>query len=134
MKINEETKGNLGTDFLALLLHSLIGIVIALLLSFMCSAFVLTGKLSASLIPLFSCIFVLVGSFFASFISSRKFGKPILMAFVQCFQFLLILYLIGSILYGRLLPSASPLQIILFCLIGALVGAVASALGKRRKR
>ncbi len=133
MKKNEDIKNSLFSDILTLLFHSILGIALTLLLSFICSIVVSAGKIHPNLIPLLSSFFVMFGSFFSSLISSRKFGKPLIIALVQCAVFLLMLYLIGAILYGRFSPSAQPMQIAAFCLIGALLGAIISALRKRRK-
>ena len=133
MKNSEENKRRSGADLLALLLHSLIGVVVSLLFSFIAVFFVRSETFPADSIPVLSSVFVLAGAFVTSFLSGRKFGKHLFVALIQSIIFLSILYLTGALLFGRLTPSSSPVQTIAFCITGALLGGIMSAVKIKRK-
>lgn len=117
----------------AFTLHCMIGIIICLIFSLVFSVLMLTEKLSESSIGIISCVSVFAGTCAASVLSARKFGKTLITSLAQGLVYFIVLYLLGAILFSRLVPAEMSPMIPLSCFSGALFGAVLTALFKRRK-
>jgi len=134
MKKNEETAKGFPTFLTSLLLYSVTGIILSLLLSLTSSILVLTELLPEDLIFPFSLFVIFVGSFLSSILSCKKLGKPIFTALVSGLLFTLIVFFVGSMLYGRLVPQTE-FPITIACIFaGSVLGAVLSASGKSRRK
>lgn len=134
MKKNEESANSFRMVFTSLLIFCITGITISLLLSVIGTALVLTEVLSVDSILYFSAFSVFVGSLIASILSCKKLGKPLYTALALSVLFLLILFLAGALLYGRVIPEASVIPVLSATILGALLGAILSAGKKRRKK
>lgn len=129
--IEEPIKKGVG-PVVSYMIHCVIGIAVILCLSFLFSVFISSGKVPESFMAGCAYISVFIGTAVASNLSARKFGRGVLSSLLQGFILLLIIYIIGSAVFGRLVPTEALPEIILACFCGALIGAVLSALGKRK--
>lgn len=129
-KKEEQNKFN----FLIFFLHSVFGIVTLLVWILLFAYLILTELISANSISTVACLSVFFSSLTASTISAVKFGKKLITALLQGLFFFLLIYLTGTIVFGRFLPNTMTPWIPVSCFSGSLFGAVISALFRSRKQ
>lgn len=134
MKKTVDTVKKPGNFIITLFLNSLLGVLITLLLCLISALLVSSEIITPGLIPTFSGIAVFVGTFMAGLFSARKLGHPIYIALAQGSFFLLTLYLIGVTLSGHIIPESNLLAVPLLSFIGAICGAIISAIFPSGKR
>ncbi len=133
MRKNDESLKTKKIAPLAFLLHCMIGIIVCLVLSFVFSLLISGEKLPASSIGILSCISAFIGACTASVLSAKKFGKNLITSLSQGILYFVTLYVVGAVLFTRMVPGEMTPAIPLSCFLGAFLGAIIAALFKRRR-
>lgn len=129
-KKDEQNKFNL----LIFILHSVFGIG-TLLISLLVFALLVSSELiSANSMTLLAYCSVFLSSLVASVLSAVKFGKKLITALLQGLFYFLFIYLIGAVVFGRILPDVVTPWVPVSCFSGSLLGAVLSTFFKSHKR
>ncbi len=134
MKKTVENIKKPGNFMITLFLNSLIGILLTLILALIGAGLVSSEVISPDFIPILSGIAIFLGAFLSSLLSARKLRFPIYAALAQGALNVLILYLVGAILFGRVSPISSVLLVLICSFIGAILGAVFSVFFSSGKR
>lgn len=133
MRKNDESLKTKKIAPFAFLLHCMIGIILCLALAFVFSLLVSGEKFPASSIGILSCISAFVGACTASVLSAKKFGKSLITSLAQGILYFVVLYVIGAVVFTRMVPGEITPAIPLSCFLGAFFGAIIAALFKRRR-
>lgn len=133
MKKNEESSKGFRQTFSSLILFCITGITLSLLLTVLGSVLILTETLSVEFIQHFCAFSTFVSSLTTSILSCKKLGKPLFTALASATLFVAILFLAGTLLYGRVLPETHFIYIIAASILGAMLGAIISAGRKQHK-
>ena len=134
MKKNEETTKSIASILTSLLFFCIIGIGITLLISVIGSFLVLSEILDTRYIMYFSAFSTFAGAFVAGLFSCNKLGKPLFTSFLASLLFLLSLYLIGALLYGRIIPQSPFLPTVISILAAAVISSFFNALRHPTKK
>lgn len=134
MKKTVENIKKPGNFMITLFLNSTIGILFTLIITLICSGLVSTEAISPDMIPILSGACVFLGALISGLFSAKKLGHPIYIALAQGVLNLLILYLIGAIIFGRMATESSVFLVPLFSFIGAICGGVFSVFFSSAKR
>ncbi len=133
-KKEKQNQLSFGNAILSVFIYAVVGIVICFGVAFIFSILIYFEKIPETMILPFSCISVLVGAFFACRLSVKKFGRPLMTSFVQGSIFLLVLYIAGSIVFKRFIPSGNVVFVFISCISSALFNAVFSALFNKHRK
>lgn len=134
MQKRDDTAKKTSVFSAKLLIYSILGLSVSILLSLIGAVLVNAEKLSPSLIPILAYIFIFLGVFIAGFLSARKFGKALIYSLVQCAVCFLIVYILGAVLFGRIVPNDNIWQVFVSCLGGSLLGGVVSTFSVPKKK
>ena len=110
----------------------LVAVGITVLFVFLISVLVSVEAVSpgAAVYAVSAAVFVPV--LFFSVLTARRFGKALVSALIFGLVYILVLYLLGMVLFGRIIPtSVSPLPVIA-CIAGSVSGSILSAAVKKR--
>lgn len=128
-KYDENIKSNTP---LLYFLHCAIGLLVCLALSLFSSALIYSERIDISMSDTLFRISAFIGATLASVLSCKKFKRNLLTATIQALLSLGTCYLIGLVLYSRLLPSWNNVSLTFIYFAGAITGAVFVAVFKRR--
>jgi len=134
MPQNTKLSNTLLHNLFALFFHCIIGILICLAIAAIFSVLIAYEKIDAKHINLATFVSIYAGAFVSCYLTSRKFGKNIFSSLIQCITYLFILFIIGAIMFSRLLPEHFPLSFFTAPISGAVTAAFLSALFKRKRR
>ena len=121
-------------DFLIFILHSLLGLAAMLISLLVFASLVSTELISANSMTVVACFSAFLSSLVASVLSAVKFGKKLITALLQGLFYFLFIYLIGGIIFMRLIPSVVTPWILISCFSGSLLGAIILTFFRIRKK
>lgn len=132
MKKDELNKKTGTNDIIRLFLFCILALFLTLIVAALLSPFILAQKISFLNFESASCIAIFIGAFIPSFLACRKLGKPLITVLLFLLFYFILLYLMGSLMFLRLIPSNLSVPVSLSCSAASLSGAIISAFFKRR--
>ncbi|MBQ4040438.1 MAG: TIGR04086 family membrane protein [Oscillospiraceae bacterium] len=106
-----------------------IGLSAALLCLYGAALLISGGTLDEGLTALAASLCCAVGSFVSGFLAGRSIRKRILIAgLFTGIAFMIILALLGALFFSKILPQGGFIPICVSCLIGAVLGSIASSI------
>ncbi|MBR5543659.1 MAG: TIGR04086 family membrane protein [Oscillospiraceae bacterium] len=134
MQKNDDFSKKQKTSLLPFFIHSTTGISVSVLAALICSLLISTETIPAHMLAPASYVVVIAGFFVAGLLSSLKYGKPLITSLLQALFSLVVFYILGALIYGRVFPETFLWQVPVFSLCGAVAGGIFSAFFSKRKR
>lgn len=112
---------------LALLVNGMFGIFVGLGLLLVCAVLVWCEWVGESMLTVFPYVCAFFGSLVSAFSSGKMLGRGFLIGLLQTIIQFTLMYLLGLLVFVRLVPSHLSLYPFLSCLIGGTAGGMLSA-------
>lgn len=126
--MHAEQSGNSPAKIpLVLLVNALIGFFFGLCLMPVFSVLVWSEFFSEGLTDVLPIVSATLACILSAWFSGKTLGRGLLFGIVQGFLHYLISYLMGLLSFLRLVPSGWNFKLLLFCLLGGILGGILSA-------
>jgi len=115
--------------FILCIISIAIGLISSLLCLYGAALLISAGTLDEALTPIAASLCCAVGSFISGILTCRRIRRRILIAgFITGAAFLLMLIILGALFFPGILPQGGFVPVCISCLIGAVLGSIASSI------
>ena len=133
MHQSDDNAHNVQKMPLVLIVYTILGTLIGLILLFVCSVLVARELLPERMVSAIPGICAFLGALCSGFFSARVLGRALLTGLVQGLVSFAVLYVMGLLVFMRIVPEAVNPIVFLACMAGGVLGGIFSA-GRRRRR
>lgn len=134
MNSKDQAGGSFSKVALIFIMSAIVGTVAGIALLTLASVFGAKEILSEKVIEGCPVISVVIASLISGYIAASELGKALLTGLIQAIVNFIILYVLGCIVFMRITPDGNYLYVFLACIVGALIGALITAIGKKKYR
>ena len=134
MKNSEKNQSSLCKTAVSIAIYGMFSTLLLVLFLWLFSVLISKEVISEKLAGVTGIISVFVASLISGLISSKTFGKALLVSAFQGFANFLMYYFMGMLVFMRVIPQNADAYHFIACMVGAIAGGILSAAAKPRRR
>ncbi len=134
MHSKDQSGGSFSKISLVFILSGIVGIILGIILLVIASVFGAKEVLPENSIEYIPIIAVFIATLISGYITAIQMGKALLTGFIQAIVNFVILYALGCAVFMRIKPEGYYLYVFLACVVGAVAGALITAVSNKKHR
>ena len=133
-KNNEPSNNKMLGLIIGYATHALFGVLVGIAVLIIFSICISNGVISCNACASLGVFAVFASALVSGFLSARAMGKAVFTGFIQSGVNLVVLYILGTFVFMRIIPTGSNMYILIACVAGSVLGGAMSAIKPKKRR